>query len=110
MTEQNKHSAAESAIIRRKERERDNAEASAEAAENQLEKFFTKALDDQSTKQNVSKQCLDGFEGKLRGDLGNIDPATGQVRIDEPNTIVRTPWGDLDSSITGYEDKPGEDD
>ncbi len=102
-------SEADRLVLAKKSRERERAELTAEAAEKSLSDFFSDALTENETnRQNVAKQCMDGYDGKLRGQHGGERDDRGQVRRGKEEPKIAS--GDLDPSITGFERYPWSDD
>ena len=108
-------SAQNRAVIERKERERERLQLKAEASEVGFKKLIKAALKDDRTKQNISRDCLKGYKGGMRGELpGEYDPATGRLVPKDKGELVNVQAdgeaGILDKSITGYEDRYWEED
>jgi hypothetical protein len=101
---------ADRLVIAKKARDMERAELKAEAAQKGLSNFFKKAItENERNRQNIARQCMDGYDGKLRGDYdGEFDPSTGQVRRGKQEPRIDP--GDLDKSITGYERYPWQED
>jgi hypothetical protein len=92
MSKEKDYTAQNTAAVRKKERELARAEAKAEAAEESMSKALAGALKNRQTKQNISKQFLDGYEGKYN------------------NKLEVPQWGGEGTDITGWEEKPWEED
>lgn len=102
-------SEADRLVLARKAREMERAEAKAEAAQGNLSKFFKAALkENERNRQNVARQCMDGFDGKLRGDVDGERDRSGQVRRGKKEPTI--PSGELDPTITGFERYPWQED
>jgi len=77
----------------KKQRELDRTEQKAEASEAALTKLLSRALKDDKTRANLSRDCLDGFQGRKN------------------NTLEKAGFGALkEGEITGFEVYPWDED
>ena len=103
MSREDKDYTRQDQIVRtRKERELDKLKDMAEASESQVRGILEKALQDDRTRQNVGRDCLEGYQGKKGRSLGTEDKlgrnrdAGGYNLVDEPlpTGYEKYPWDD----------------